>query len=230
MTNSIEGELDNDINDIARALGLHDWYAIHVLDYCEGYYEPGPLPNATVPRSSIYENTTYCSNSSARFHFNPQNTLQAQLNNSGHSDISLEQLGWPNEINTGLHDLSLAFNVVFVLYCIGIGMIFIALALSVGGLFSKGRLAAFSNVVADWLAFLAIGIASAVVTGIAVKAAHLINHYGNDIGVSAQQGNKFLALTWATTAVVLVASLVWCFECVVGNRKHNKHQRLEKDG
>lgn len=109
-----------------------------------------------------------------------------------------------------------------MLYCIAIALIFVALVLALLGVFFSGRLSAFVNVLVDCLAFLATGLASAITTAVAVKAADLINNHGNDVGISANKGSKFLLLTWVATGVMLVASLMWCFDCVVGRRQHSR--------
>jgi hypothetical protein len=44
------------------------------------------------------------------------------------------------------------------------------------------------------LAFLAIGLASALVTAVMVKGMNIINDKGKDIGLAASWGGKFLAL------------------------------------
>ncbi|KAI7296941.1 hypothetical protein KC352_g6 [Hortaea werneckii] len=43
---------------------------------------------------------------------------------------------------------------------------------------------------------------------ILVKASEVINKYGNDIGVSANKGSKFLVLTWVATGVMLVGDAI----------------------
>lgn len=222
VTNSIESDINSDVASIAKELGLHDFYSAHILDYCEGYYTPGPVPNATLSKSKIHNNVTSCSNKTAMYNFNPQNTLQKELNNSGHSNIDLNDLDWPSDINKGLHALKIAQEAMFVLYCIGIGFIAVALLLGLLALFFDGRLSAFINVLVDWLAFLAIGLASAIATAIIDKSAHTINKYGNDVGIAANKGTKFLILTWVATAVMLVASFVWCFDCIVGRKQHKR--------
>lgn len=227
LTNSIESDVNQDISSFAKDLGLHDFYSAHLLDFCEGYYTPGPVPNATLSRSSIHKNVTSCSNKTAAYTFDPQTTLQKELNQSGHSNIDLSDLDWPSDVSKGLRALRIAQKATFILYCIAIGFIGIALLLALVGVFFEGRLSAFINVLVDWLAFLAIGLASAIATAIAVKASHVINHYGNDIGISAQKGGKFLVLTWVATAVMLVASMVWCFDCIVGHRR-NRSTRPSK--
>jgi hypothetical protein len=62
------------------------------------------------------------------------------------------------------------------------------------------------------LAFLVLGVGSTLVTVFMVKAASVINQYGNQIGVYAYQGNQFMALTWTATTVMLVAIFAWSIE------------------
>lgn len=101
-----------------------------------------------------------------------------------------------------------------------------ALLLAIISVCLEGRLSALTNDVVDYLAFLAIAIASAISTAIAVKSANVINHHGSSVGISAKRGNKFLALTWVATAIMLMASFVWCFECIVGPRYYRgPHKR-----
>ncbi|KAK5127201.1 hypothetical protein LTR85_008563 [Meristemomyces frigidus] len=226
VTNSIESDLSDDLSSFAKDLGLHDFYSAHILDYCEGYYTPGPVPNATMSKHDIHRNVTSCSNKTAGYTFDPRTTLQQELAKSGHSNINLTDLDWPSDVDKGLHALRVASKAMFILYCIAIAFIGVAFVLALVCIFFDGRLSAFVNVLVDWLAFLAIGLASAIATAIAVESADVINKYGNDVGISAQKGSKFLVLTWVATAVMLVASMVWCFDCIVGR----KHQKTSKRG
>jgi hypothetical protein len=61
----------------------------------------------------------------------------------------------------------------------------------------------------------------------------VINKYGGDIGVSADRGNKFLALTWAATAAMFIAVIVWIVAFFSGDssgRTSRKHQNEPKYG
>lgn len=162
------------------------------------------------------------------YSFNPRQTLQQELNETGHSNINLTDLKWPSQVDDGLHALKVASEATFVLYCIAIGFMAVAMLSALLSFSFEGRLSSFINVLIDWLAFLAIGIASAIVTAIITKATDLINKYGNDIGISAQKGGKFLVLTWVATGLMLVASMVWCFDCIVGRRSKARHGYVHK--
>ena len=82
------------------------------------------------------------------------------------------------------------------------------------------------------IAFLALGIASAVSTVIAVKVVDAVNKYGNEIGVSAYRGNKFMAMTWAATAIMLLGSILWIIDCCVprARRKQVTYVKEGKEG
>jgi hypothetical protein len=192
-----------------------------MLDYCYGDYTPGPLPNATVSASDIHKNVTACSNRTAAFHFDPTTILQQKLNESG-VGITLADLNWPADIQKGLDALHIIQTTYFVLYCIAIGLIALSLITSILALFTSGRLSACLNVMLATLAFLGIALASALVTAVIVKGVDVINKYGAEVGVSAQKGNKFLALTWAATGVMLIAMLWWCFETCFGHRRRER--------
>jgi hypothetical protein len=69
------------------------------------------------------------------------------------------------------------------------------------------------------LAFLALGIASAIETAIVVKSTNAINKYGSDIGIAAYKGGKFMAMTWAATALMFLAACLWVAECCMGRRR-----------
>jgi hypothetical protein len=63
VTDTIEGDLDGIINDVAdklaKELGIKQWYSLHLMDLCEGTY----TPNATEKGANL--NVTECSNQTA---------------------------------------------------------------------------------------------------------------------------------------------------------------------
>lgn len=54
------------------------------------------------------------------------------------------------------------------------------------------------------------------------KATHIINKYGNEIGLYAYKGGKYLTLTWVAVAVMAIASLCWVGEFCVGRRQRGR--------
>lgn len=98
------------------------------MTYCEGYYTPGPTANATLDKSDISKNVTKCSNRTAMYNFDPQAILQRELDESG-TGIDLSDLDWPEDIQDGIDALRVSAKATFVLYCVAIGFIGVALIL-----------------------------------------------------------------------------------------------------
>lgn len=229
ISNTIESEIQDGITDVAQQLGIHDFYSAHLMTYCEGYYYYNNNNNNNNTRDNnnnnnndeedAKKNITKCSNRTALYNFNPQKILQQELDASN-TGIDLSDLNWPSDISTGLNALRIAAKATFVLYCIAIGFIGIALLAAVASIFLAGRLSAILNVIADWMAFVTLGIASAIATAVAVKGARTINKYGGEVGVSADRGNKFLVITWVATGLLLLSSVVWCVLAVMGRKRY----------
>ena len=231
--NWMEDEIKDGINSLAQILGVHDFYSAHIMTFCEGYYLPGPVPNSTVKAGTIHKNVTACSNKTAMFTFDPRKTLVTELNESTNGLVDLSDLKWPEKVDDGLAALKAAQKAVFVLYCVSIALIFVAMIMAAGSIFSSRRLIVAINCAIDSLAFIAIVIASALVTYIAEKATSVINKYGADIGVSADRGNKFLALTWAASAAMFIAVVLWIVAFFSGDksgRASRKHRNEPKYG
>lgn len=138
LENDLKGGINKLAGDIAQALDLHDFYSWHILDYCEGYYTPSPITNAT---SDPAKNVTHCSNQTTFFHFDPTAVLQSELK----TGINLSELKWPQAIEDAVQAVGVATNAMFVLYCIGVATAGVAVLGSVMGLLAGGRFSALVN-------------------------------------------------------------------------------------
>jgi hypothetical protein len=201
-----------------------------MLNYCYGQYTPAEVANATVSESDISKNVTGCSKSQAMYQFDPTRIIEEALNKTTGTEVSLQDLNWPEDIQTGIRTLNALMAAMFVLYVISICLIFVAMVAAVFAVLASGRLSACVNFLIATLAFLAIAIASALVTAVMVKATDIINQYGKDIGLEANWGSKFLGLTWAATALMLVALLAWIVEFCIGRRGKDKRASYAKHG
>ncbi|KAK5195595.1 hypothetical protein LTR96_002356 [Exophiala xenobiotica] len=222
LLNTLEGDLNDLLNDfssdVATALNLPDFFNVHVMDFCEGVYKS----NATLKNAQ--ENITECSNRTVGFHFQPTKIIQEHLPDG----VTLEDLHWPDEIQDAERAIKVASTAMTVLYIIGVVFAGIAVLAALVSIFTNGRLSAMINFLVDVLAFLAIGIASAIATAVIVKAVHAVNKYGDDIGIAAYKGVKFLGMTWAATAVMLLASVVSIAQCCAPRSKSRRFG--EKEG
>lgn len=218
LPDSIQDDVGEAAGVVTEKLGIEDFYSAHLLDYCFGQYTPSEAPNATVSASDIHKNVTGCSNQTAMFWFNPNEIIEKALNSSG-LDVTLDDLEWPEDIQRGLDALRVVSVTAFVLYCIAIALIFVSFVAALPAIFAAGRLAACVNLLVSILAFLAIGLASALVTAVIEKGGDVINEHGSAIGVMAKKGKKFMAITWVATALMFITLLVWTFEMCVGRRR-----------
>jgi len=231
VTGEIEGEITDELNDIvgdvtdklAATLGIHQWYSLHLMDLCEGSYKP----NATEKGAS--KNITDCSNATAMFHFDISKHIDQELQ-LGKVNISLADINWPDAIQDGLNALNVAMDATFVLYAIGIAAAGLAIICALAAFFLHGsRLISFGNWGLASLSFVAFLVASIIVTVVQKKATHILNKYGNEIGLYAYKGGKFLTITWVAVAVMFLASAAWVVEFCVG-RKNKRREYTEKGG
>ncbi|KAF1837474.1 hypothetical protein BDW02DRAFT_128975 [Decorospora gaudefroyi] len=228
ISSSITETINSEIDELRARLGIEDWYSAHMLNYCAGQYEPEEAANATLSQDDISKNVTGCVGQRAMYKFEPTRIIQDALDKTG-VDVTLEDLHWPEDIQDGIDALNALMAAMFVLYVIAICLIFVALVAAIVAVLTSGRLSAFINVLIATLAFLAIGLASALVTAVVVKATDIINDKGEDIGLAASWGGKFLALTWVATALMLIVVLAWIVEFCMGRRRKNR-QSYAKHG
>jgi hypothetical protein len=133
IINGVSNVAGNIANTVAKEIGVHDFYSAHMMDFCEGYYK-----NGTSKASG--KNVTACSPAKGMYSFNPRTILQTELV----PGVSLNDLNWPQEIDTGLKALSVVSKVMFVLYMIGIAAAGLTILTSIGG-FTGSRIWSFVN-------------------------------------------------------------------------------------
>lgn len=214
---SIANDIGNDIADkLADKLGIEQWYSWHLMDFCQGKY----TPNATA--KSVGYNITSCSKKVALYHFDIEDVIGSQLE-IGPLHINTSDINFPQDIQDGLNDLSAAVDAIFVLYAIAIACSGLAIITGIiAFIMNTPRLVTFGNICLTGLGFLTLLIPSIALVVVQNKAAHLINKYGNDIGVYAYKGAKYLIITWVATAVLALANIAWMAEFILGKKRKQR--------
>lgn len=220
-TNQLNNIIGDVADELAHDLGINQWYGWHVMNFCEGNYKPSPTA-----RPVTYQ-VTECSKPTARFHFNIADVLSQQLA-VGPLRISLKDLHWPDDIQKVIDELSTALQAAVALYSISIAATGILIITSVITLFAnKSTLLIMANFTLAGVSFLALFIASIIITVINSRTMKVVQEKGNTIGVFAYRGQKYLALTWCTMAVMSLAFLSWAVIFIIG-RKDDQSQKSEK--
>jgi hypothetical protein len=205
---------------------------MHLMDMCEGSY----TPNATAPRAQ--QNISSCTKPTAMCmcylvifitginnridHFDISDQLSKELQ-AGNLHLDLSAIDWPSDIQDGLNNMSTVLDALFVLYAVGTAANGLTILSALISLFPRtSRLASFGNWGLLSLSSLSLLVASTIITIVQIKAVGLINKNGNEIGVYAYKGGKYLLLTWAAVVVMLLAGAV---EIVAGRKNTTGYTR-----
>ncbi|KAI1143194.1 hypothetical protein F5Y05DRAFT_146361 [Hypoxylon sp. FL0543] len=220
----IEGEITDQLNDIAndiadelaQKLGISQWYSLHVMTACEGNF----APNATSP--GAWYNTTNCTAQSPGVHFNLTDVLQREID-AGPLKINATDIPIPDSIQETIDYLNSFMLATFVLYVLGSafsGLCFLScivvLTLRRNSI-ERGTIVV--NLALAALATLSLAIGSAIATAISKKGVSEINSAGDDVGISAIEGTKFMTISWVAFAVMFVTMLFWSASCCFPRRR-----------
>ncbi|KAG5921129.1 hypothetical protein E4U42_005964 [Claviceps africana] len=211
--NEVTGKI---ADKVVKGLGIKDWYSLHVMNSCEGYWSP----NSTVPDAGL--NITNCSSSSPDDRFNLSKILDKEIK-AGPIDLNLARMRL-DTVQEKLDKLSRAILSLFVIYAIGAGLSGLAFLCSIVAFWKPdlGRIV-LVNFVVSAPGFLTLFIASMIVTVAANTGVTAINKVGGIIGLSAAKGTKFYTLTWVSTGFMGFIALFWLVQfCAV--RKSTKRR------
>ncbi|KAI5464570.1 actin cortical patch SUR7/pH-response regulator pali [Mariannaea sp. PMI_226] len=240
IKDDVKDEIKQAINNItgevadhwASALGIKEWYSLHVIDLCEGNYKP----NATASGAGF--NVSKCTKNSVH-DYNVSKLLEQDLS-IGPFNFTLAELGWSDDINDAIAKLNDALHGLFIVYVIcivasGLSIIACVVALiwfkehaSTTKAVKTNFRCASANIVIASLAAGSIFAASMIVTIAADKGVKKLNSSADAIGVSASLGHKFLALTWAAFAFMMSATIYWVSHRCFAQRRHKREWTLRK--
>ncbi|KAH7017598.1 actin cortical patch SUR7/pH-response regulator pali [Ilyonectria destructans] len=194
------------VDELTEAIGISEWYSLHVLDFCHGFFTP---------------NT---SNPSAGFNitglFELSNILNAEQE-IGPYNLTLLDFDWPGDIETAVEILNQVLLVLFILYALGSGLSDISLLLCLIAfcVASSREVRVLSS-----LATLSIVIRSVTSTIGAFKGVQAVNEMGGDVGVSALVGMKFIILTWIPAGLKFLTTIYWIMKLCSLKRENKKRE------
>ncbi|KAJ0117293.1 sur7 protein [Diaporthe amygdali] len=217
-------DIQNNLADeLAKKLGIKEFYSIHLVDLCQGDF----TPKATDP-----EATFDVSNCTEPFNYNLLNIsalLDKQLS-VGPFSLNLADLGLTNDIQDKLDDVPKIIQAIVAMYIIA--AIFIALSLfaSIGAIAlipnSAGSKIVMGNLGLAGVALFFLLVGNLITTIGSGKVVEKVTELGDGIGLSAVRGGKFIALSWAAFALMLLVVFYWIYEFFAekqrGSDAHNR--------
>ncbi|KAG6039097.1 hypothetical protein E4U41_003294 [Claviceps citrina] len=217
--NEVTGKI---ADKVAKKIGIKEWYSLHVMDSCEGYYSP----NSTVPDAGL--NVTNCASSSPGNRFNLSQILDHELQ-AGPLKLNLASINWPDSIQENLDKLNRAILSLFLVYAIGAGLSGLAVLCSIVAYWKPdvGRIVLVNLAVAS-PGFLSLFIGSIIATAAANTGVKAINMVGRAVGLSATRGPKFHTLTWVSTGFMGFVALFWLVQFFAVRRSRKRRELSEK--
>ncbi|OAQ63135.1 SUR7 protein [Pochonia chlamydosporia 170] len=219
-----KGDAKDKINDVtgkiadklAKKIGVREWYSLHIMDSCEGYF----APNATALNAGL--NITNCTSSSPAHRLNLTDILDKELK-VGPAKLNLADINWPDSIQDALDVLNDALLGLFIMYTLGVG--FSGLS-ALGGVASflkpDARMLNLVNMSIAVLGFLCVLIGSIIVTVATNKGVSKVNDVGEKAGLSASRGEKFYILSWIATGFMGIVTLFWLARFFMARRQRGR--------
>ncbi|KAL7789484.1 actin cortical patch SUR7/pH-response regulator pali [Trichoderma ceciliae] len=212
------------IDDIADELGISDWYSIHIMNACQGFFGA----NATTTHFKL--NVTNCTQSSPSNRFNLTEVLNQELS-LGPFDISLADISWPDSIQDKIGDLNGALLALFVFYVLGVAFSGLSMLACIPAfLLQDKKIILFANTALASLAAATVTLGSIVATAASSIAVTAINKAGKKVTLVASKGTKFYTITWIAAIFMMITSLFWVGKFVMLRRKEKKErERYSKE-
>jgi hypothetical protein len=141
----------------------------------------------------------------------------------GPFDINLADLKWPDGIQRQLDKINRLLLAVFVFYCLGVGFAGLSILSSLAAFFLTGkRSITIGNFALACLAALSIAIGAIITTVGANQTAETITDIGENVGIAAYSGQKFIVISWVAFALMAAATLYWVTDVCLDRRSRKR--------
>ena len=141
LINGVQGDLNglitNTTNRLSAALNLPDFYAVYVMNFCEGSYQLKDNEDNPV------KNTIICSNRDALFHFDITQIVEDSLPDT----ITLNDIHWLEKIAVASRAIKVANIVMVVFYAIAVAFTGLTFLGALYSAFSRGTASAYCALV-----------------------------------------------------------------------------------
>ncbi|KUJ20225.1 uncharacterized protein LY89DRAFT_731450 [Mollisia scopiformis] len=197
---------------IVSALGIEEFYSIHLRDVCAGSLSNAADPHARFNISNCFSYGEAASGLTRLISNIPSSTTVLTTN------ISIPAIAQVQSISVYLGNLTNTLDrTIFAFYLISLaGSAFVVLASLLQFLLPSSKWIMNTNLVASSIGSLFLLSASATATAFITTANNIINLFGSALGLKAELGTGFLILTWLSFVVSLLETCtllaVWFVE------------------
>ena len=143
----------------------------------------------------------------------------------GPFEISLNDLGFSDDLQEKLDEVPKLFMAMSVLYILGAGFSGLSLLGSLAALFmlpQSGRILVLVNFTLTFLAMVCLLAGNLATTIGGKKVVDAVADFGDDIGLYASRGDKFMALVWTAFALMAVSTIYWGYEFFAETRMRRR--------
>ncbi|KAH8883072.1 hypothetical protein GQ53DRAFT_664793 [Thozetella sp. PMI_491] len=197
---------DHFADELAKTLGIKQFYSVHTMNICEGYYDP----NATVVGAS--HNVTNCTAPFAGYNVSAMFDHELSV---GPFKLNLQELGFSDDLQGEFDKIYRLLEAFAIIFIIGAGFTGLTVISSIASLFllhRRERITLLINVILSGIAMGILLLAVTIVTAGAYIAASETNDKGSDVGISATAGHIFTAVTWTAVGLMIVTFVYWLFQ------------------
>ncbi|CAJ2504606.1 Uu.00g120000.m01.CDS01 [Anthostomella pinea] len=206
LSGSLSGIFNEPVDTVTRLFNISRWYSLHLNSYCKGNFSPSSALNVTSCIRRVRSNT-----------FNLTDIFFCDIKTIPNG-LDIDSL-LPSGTQQVVNYLSDFFLAALLAYAVGYGLTGVSVLLCVilpvclqRAQYSKPIMV---QVLVAILAFLILVIGSGITVFISNKSVSRINHFGEGIGISASSGTKFIAVSWAASALMFILCLYWTILYVV---------------
>jgi len=200
IDNKLSKAEDSVAEGITNAMGIHEFYSLHLRDVCMGTLSSPSDPHAKFNITSCFPYSAAASGLVHSISKIPSSTTILATN------ITIPVISQVQEMGIYLTNLTNTLDqIVFAFYIITlVGSGFVILGSLTQFLLPTCGMLMYANIVASTLSAASALSASAATTAFIVTANNIINLFGSTLGLRAELSVAFLALTWTGFAVALL--------------------------
>lgn len=148
----------------------------------------------------------------------------------GPFDLNLAKIDWPDSIQDNLDIINNALLALFIFYALGISFSGLGILCCIPAfLIPDKKIIILINTAVASLGAFSIFIGSAIVTAASSIGVKAINKAGHKVGIVAERGVKFYAITWVAATLMIISTGFWVGQLWLLTRRRKRQDMFSKE-